>query len=427
MFQSTTATEKLLALKKRIRGIVGGTSASKTISILLILIDKALTNDNLTISVVSESFPHLYRGAMKDFLLIMKEQQYFKDARWNKTHSTYTFETGTIIEFFSVDQQDKVRGPRRDILFVNEANNISYDTFTQLEIRTKDIVWLDWNPTSEYWWYADEDGGPGVKDQEDADFITLTYKDNEALPETIVKTIEAKRHKTQWWKVFGEGQLGELEGKIYTGWRIINAVPQQARLECAYLDYGFTNDPTASGAIYYINGWYIIDQLIHQTGLLNRQIANLLKPQLPEGTIVVADSAEPKSNAELTLYGLAVLGANKGKDSIKKGIDTIQDLNIAVTKRSVDVIKEYRNYIWLVNPKTNKKMNIPVDEWNHHMDGMRYGFDYIQPATGINLVGSISPVPRETIPTFVDEMGNMGNAFAEAEEEVGRVTTRSQL
>lgn len=420
MYAKTTAYHKLLQLDARIRGIAGGTSASKTISILLILISIAQKRNNLIISIVSESFPHLNRGAIRDFLLIMKEQGYYEAHRWNKTNHTYTFSTDSIIEFFSVEEEGKVRGSRRDILFINEANNIPFDTYTQLEVRTRKHVWLDWNPSSEFWFYTELKNIPNV------DSLTLTYRDNESLEPSIVASIESKRHNTNWWKVFGEGQLGELEGKIYNGWRIINSVPQFARLECAYLDYGFSNDPAAAGAIYYIDGWYIIDQLVHQVGLRNAQLAKLLKQQLPLDTLIVADSAEPKSNAELQLYGLSVLGANKGKDSIRHGIDTIQDLHICVTKRSLDVIKEYRNYLWLVD-KNGKKMNVPIDVWNHHMDGIRYAFEYLMPYVDEKAVGQVSPKPKESIPTFVDDIGGMGNAFADAEEEVGRVTTRSQL
>ena len=214
MYIRTTATNKLLSLRKRIRGISGGTSASKTISILLWLIDYAQSNNDQIISVVSETFPHLKRGAIRDFLSIMNELNYFVDSRWNKTDYVYTVETGSKIEFFSADQPGKVRGPRRDVLFINEANNVSYETYTQLEIRTKRIVWLDWNPVSEFWWYEE------VLGKQDVDFITLTYKDNEALDPMIVQALEVRRNNKNWWRVYGKGMLGEAEGRI---WEIIRS------------------------------------------------------------------------------------------------------------------------------------------------------------------------------------------------------------
>ena len=212
MFSATTATNKISSLRKRIRAVCGGTSASKTISILIWLIDYAQSHEGELISVVSESFPHLKRGAMRDFLNIMKEQDYYVDDLWNKTDYTYTFETGSRIEFFSADQPSKVRGPRRDVLFINEANNIPYEAFDQLEVRTKKIIWLDWNPTNEYWFYDE------VKPRDDVEFITLTYKDNEALDPQIIRSIEARRTNKNWWLVYGLGKLGEVEGKIYKDW-----------------------------------------------------------------------------------------------------------------------------------------------------------------------------------------------------------------
>ena len=183
-FTNTRATKKLLKLKRRLRAVCGGTSAGKTISILMILIDHAMkeTSAGQTISVVSESFPHLRKGAMKDFKDILEGHGYWRDKLWNETNHNYAFPGGATIEFFSADQPDKVRGPRRDILFINEANNIPYETFTQLEVRTKKVIWLDWNPVSEFWYYEEIRGNEKNKH----DFITLTYKDNESLAESIV-------------------------------------------------------------------------------------------------------------------------------------------------------------------------------------------------------------------------------------------------
>ena len=171
MYLKTTATNKLLKLKKRIRGIAGGTSASKTISILLILIGHAQSDKKKTLtSVVSESIPHLKKGTIRDFKNIMQEHKYWNDDKWNATDFIYTFETGSQIEFFSADNGDKLRGARRDRLFINEANNVAFEAFNQLEVRTKDTIWLDWNPTFEFWFYEE------LKDNKefDIDFLILT-------------------------------------------------------------------------------------------------------------------------------------------------------------------------------------------------------------------------------------------------------------
>src|SRR6185436_6635365 len=214
MYSATTALNKILTLQKRLKIIQGGTSAGKTIAILLILIDRAQNEPGKLFSVVSESFPHLRRGAMRDFLSIMESQQFFKDLEWNKTDCIYTFSNGSKIEFFSADQPGKVRGPRRDVLFENECNNIPYETHTQLAIRTREDIYLDYNPTSEFWVHTE------LIPKLDHDFLILTYKDNDQLAETLVQEIEARRDNKNWFRVYGEGLLGEIETRIYKGWQI---------------------------------------------------------------------------------------------------------------------------------------------------------------------------------------------------------------
>lgn len=367
MFKLTTATKKLLKLRKRIRAICGGTSASKTISILMILIDYAQSTKGELISVVSESFPHLKRGAMRDFLNIMQAQGYFKDVLWNKTDYTYTFETGSKIEFFSVDQPSKVRGPRRDVLFINEANNIPYEAFDQLEVRTKKAIWLDWNPTNEYWFYTDILGK-----RDDVDFLTLTYLDNEGLDKAIVATIEARKANKNWWKVYGEGQLGEVEGKIFKDWQIIDEIPHEARLERYGLDFGYSNDPSAIVAVYYYNGGYIIDEILYKKGMLNKMLADVLINQ-PEA-LVIADSAEPKSIDEIGSYGVSIMGAEKGQGSVMRRINYVQSKRISVTKRSLNVIREYRNYLWMTD-RDGKIINEPDHTFSHSMDAVCYAME----------------------------------------------------
>jgi len=371
MFQLTTATQKLLKLNKRIRGVAGGTSAGKTISILQILIDKSQSDKTPKLtSVTSESMPHLKRGAIRDFLNIMQTHNYFNDNAWNKTDFIYTFETGSRMEFFSLDMPHKVRGPRRQRLFINEANNIPLETFDQLEIRTNEEIWLDWNPVAEFWWYTD------VEPNRDVDFIVLTYLDNEGLEQSIVDSIESRRGNKNWWNVYGLGKLGESEGRIYTGWQIIDEVPHEARLERYGLDYGYSNDPTASDGIYKYNGGIIIDEVIHQKGLVNSEIANVFK-NLPRA-LIIADSAEPKSNDEIKSYGVTILPATKGQGSVLQGIQLVQNQRISVTKRSVNTIKEYRNYLWQTD-KNGKIINEPVDYMNHHMDDIRYAIASMNP------------------------------------------------
>ncbi len=364
MFVLTSSTKKLAKMTKRIRGVCGGTSAGKTISILQILISKAQKDKRPTLtSVVSESFPHLKRGAMRDFKNIMQEHGYWKESAWNATDSIYTFETGSKIEFFSADQPSKVRGPRRDRLFINECNNVAYESFDQLAVRTRLEIWLDWNPTNEFWFYD------LLNTRDDVEMITVTYKDNEGLPETIVKDIEAHKLNKNWWTVYGLGQLGEVEGRIYKGWRIIDEIPHEARLEGYGLDFGYSNDPTAIVAVYYYNGGYVLDEVLYRKGMSNQQIASFMNNQ--EFGVIVADSAEPKSIDELKLYGLSVVAAKKGAGSILQGINYVQEQSVSVTKQSTNLIKEYRNYLWQTD-KDGKIINVPEGGFDHALDAVRY-------------------------------------------------------
>lgn len=375
----TTATHKIFRLKKRIRAVCGGTSASKTISILIWLIDYCQSNKDKLVSVVSESFPHLSGGAMLDFENILKDRGYWNDDRWIKNpRPTYTFETGSKIEFISVDTYGKAHGPRRDVLFINEAVNLDYGIADQLITRTREIVWLDWNPSEEFWFYTEM----LVNRKEDIDFITLTYKDNEALDEITVKEIESHKSNKNWWTVYGEGKLGAIESRIYKDWAIIDEVPHEARLERYGLDFGYTNDPTAVIGVYKYNGGYIFDEITYTKGLSNKHIADILLNETR--ALVIADSSEPKSIDELKLYGLNVAGANKGRDSVNNGIQLVQQQRISITKRSTNLIKEYRGYLFITD-KNGKITNDPEPGNDHSMDALRYAIqsllDYIKPET----------------------------------------------
>jgi phage terminase large subunit len=369
-FIVTTALKKLLRLKKRIKVVRGGTSASKTFSILPILIDRAIKTPNLEISVVSESIPHLRRGALKDFLKIMMALGRYNDNQFNKSTLKYVFGNGSYIEFFSVDQPDKLRGARRNVLYVNECNNVDFDSYYQLAIRTSGEIWLDYNPSAVFW--VDKE----IISQDDVDFITLTYLDNEALPDTIVKEIESAKVKAltsaywaNWWQVYGLGLTGSLEGVCIPDWQEIN-LPTEARLLCYGMDWGYSNDPTSLIAMYKYNDAYIFDELIYQKGLLNSDISDLLKTNSVED-IIYADSAEPKSIAELNSYGHNVLPVSKGRDSIVYGLNLINQNKVYVTSRSKNLINELRNYIWMTDKQGNK-LNRPIDAYNHAIDAMRY-------------------------------------------------------
>ena len=368
MYKRTTATNKVLALKKRIKIVQGGTSASKTYSILAVLIDKALRKDGIEISIVAESIPHLRRGALKDFVKILKWTNRFYDQQLNKSLLTYHFKNGSVVEFFSADDASKLRGARRDILYINECNNVTFEAYNELAIRTKKEVYLDFNPANEFWVHKE------LKDEPDTDFIILTYKDNEALDESIVTQIEKNRDKAatssywaNWWRVYGLGQVGSLEGVVFNNWKEIDTIPKEAKLIGIGLDFGYTNDPTAAIEIYNYNGTRIVNELVYRTGMVNSDIAKIL----PSGVIIYADSSEPKSIEEIRRQGKTIKGVTKGADSINYGIDVMQRQDYLVTKQSTNLIKELRSYCWDTD-KQGQRMRRPIDHYNHAIDALRY-------------------------------------------------------
>ena len=368
MFQRTTAINKILALKKRIKIIQGGTSASKTYGCLSVLIDRAARTPNTEISVVSESIPHLRRGCLRDFLKIMKSINRYVDERYNKTLLKYEFANGSFIEFFSADDSSKLRGGRRSILYINECNSVSFESFNELSIRTKDEVFLDYNPTAEFWVQTELEG------QEDAEKIILTYKDNEALDKGIIDQIEKNIKKAatsnywkNWVRVYVDGEMGQLEGVVFSNWKPIDTIPNEARLIGIGVDFGYTNDPTSIIEVYKMNETRILNEVTYQTGLLNSDIAKILPRDVP----VYADSAEPKSIADISRFGITIKGVTKGRDSINYGIDVMQRENYLVTSQSTNLIKELRSYCWDTD-KTGKRLNKPIDNFNHAIDAVRY-------------------------------------------------------
>jgi phage terminase large subunit len=373
MLLQTTATARIKKLRKRVRIVQGGTSSSKTFSILLILIAYCQAYPNNEVSIVSESIPHLKRGALKDFIKILASRNEFKHDSLNRSDLKYYFPNGSYIEFFSADQPDKLRGARRDILFINECNNVNFEAYQQLAIRTKKFIYLDYNPTQEFWVHTE------LLNDADSDFVILTYKDNEALDRAIVKEIEKAREKAKtsqywsnWWQVYGLGQVGSLEGVIFSNWKQILNIPIDAQLLGYGLDFGFTNDPTALVGVYRYNGKLLVDELIYRTGMLNKDIIKEMSNiNINRNVTIWADSAEPKTIEEIRQNGFNIKPVSKGADSINFGISILQEFELMVTQNSTNVIKEMRSYVW-DKDKTGAKLNKPIDNYNHAMDALRY-------------------------------------------------------
>jgi len=382
MFSVTTAVKKIRAVKARKKIIQGSSSAGKTIAILILLIDKCIKNPGLEVSVISESIPHLKKGAMKDFLKIMQQTGRFNPVNWNATDRKYTFSSNatarSYIEFFS---PESVLGSRRNILYINEANNILYADYHQLAIRTSDEIYVDFNPASEFWAHTE------VAVEENAELIILNYLDNEGRPKNVDEEFKIAREKAakekaqglpitsywqNWVRVYVEGLTGNLQGVVFNNWEQVLEVPEGATFIATGQDFGFTNDPSAAVDVYKQDGYLILDERLYSPGLLNSEIiAKYREMGFSQRRDIVADSAEPKSIEEIRRAGFNVRGALKGADSVKASIDKLQEYKIKVTARSVNLIKELRGYRWKVD-KAGKSENEPVDFMNHAIDAVRY-------------------------------------------------------
>ena len=343
----------------------GGTSSSKTYSILQLLIFIAALADKPTlISVVSESLPHLKRGCIRDFRKILGPD--FKKALWNKTDFVYTFGKGAI-EFFPADEASKLRGGRRDILFINECNNVSKEAFDELDVRTRQCTFLDYNPVGEFW-AMELEGLP------DTAYIHSTYLDAKTvLPRAVVGRIESRRERDPgWWRIYGLGEVGNIEGLVHPVFQTVDALPENGT-QMFGLDFGYTNDPTALVKCVIRGDELYADELLYENGLNNRQIAHkLAECGVRKGyDEIFADAAEPKSIDEIKLHGWNIKPAPKGPDSVRQGIDKVNQYRQFWTKRSLNAIKEMRNYRYIAD-KNGTITNKPTDCWNHALDARRY-------------------------------------------------------
>lgn len=350
----------------------GGTRSGKTYAVMQLLLVIATTLKR-SISVVSESLPHLKRGALKDFREILDKEGLIEGRGYNenKTDNTFTFPNGSVVEFFSVDNWGKVKGSRRDILFINECNRINYETYRQLAVRTTETIFLDWNPDNEFWYEEN------IAHREGTAEIHSTYLDNPYLDTAQIAEIESNRHNEQWWRVYGLGLTGHIEGTIYRPFIQIDELPEaKSRMQHYYgLDFGYSNDPTALIDIYIDQAAKKIycDEIIYESGMLNSDIARRMEEAgISRTTEIFADAAEPKSIDEIgyKLYGYNVKSAYK--QNLLSQIQFLQQYDIYVTSRSLNLIKESRMYRWKED-KEGRSVNEPIDVFNHALDALRYG------------------------------------------------------
>lgn len=345
---------------------MGGTSSSKTFSILQLLLLIARKHNGLSISVVSETLPHLKQGAMKDFETIIKTEGLYQQRQHNKTDNKY-FIRDSYIHFFSADEPGKVTGPRRDVLYLNECNNIPFAAVEPMEIRTNDTIFYDFNPVQDFWITEK------VLMLPENEFLLIksNYLDNDELHPNIKRDIELKASRNpNFKKIHVDVEFGISEGLIFNNWKLCDSMPETNK-QIHGMDFGFSNDPTTWIDIRLQGGELWIDQLLYRTAMTNSDIIKFGKSENLTGKRTVADSAEPKSVEEIGRAGFNIVGAAKGKDSVNHGINLIKQYPVNITKRSLETIKEFRNYKWKQD-KLGNFINEPITMFDHSIDAIRY-------------------------------------------------------
>ena len=358
--------EHLLDSESKIVIEQGGTRSGKTVNILLyIIFHYCQVNKGKTITICRKTFPALRASVMRDFFDILKQHDKYEEELHNKSNSEYEL-SGNLVEFISLDQPQKVRGRKRNLLFINEANDLSFEDWQQLVFRTEDKIILDYNPSDEYHWIYDK-----VKDRDDADFYITTYLDNPFLEPSIKAEIERlKDTDEQYWQIYGLGQKGVSKATIFN-FTETNVIPEDAEFVSYGADAGYTNDPTTLVSVYKKDYNLYVKEHLYQTQMTTVDIHNKWKQIGITREPIYFDSAEPRLIEELRRMGWNVRPSIKGADSVNAGIDLLKRFKIHIYKDSHNAIQEFRNYKWQED-KSGKLMNKPVDKNNHLIDATRY-------------------------------------------------------
>ncbi len=362
--------------------IQGSTAAGKTHGVVPILIDRCCKTERLKVTVVAETLPAVKEGPLDIFTSIMQETGRWSDAGWNASSLTYTFANKSRMQFKSFDTVGKAKASgKRDILFINEGNYIAFDIADALMIRSKE-TYIDFNPDNKFWVHEE------VLTEPNSEFLLLTFEDNEAVPAETLEDLLIKKSKAfinpslpvaelfndanikssywaNWWKVYGLGQIGMLEGVIFQNWSVIKKIPAEAQLLGYGMDFGFDPDPAAMIAVYQWNKKLILDEVIYQKGLLNSQLSKLITAAGAKAGPIYADSSDPKSISDIQGYGIGIYKVNK--PTIKEGIKLMQEYEYLVTERSVYLQEELTKYKW-----SKKKPGEPITTFNHGIDAVRY-------------------------------------------------------
>ena len=364
--QTNKVFNHLIKSDKRIIVEQGGTRSGKTYNILLWLIFYYTErNTDKTITICRKSFPSLRASVMRDFFDILRNHDLYREDYHNKSSHEYHL-NGNLVEFISLDQPQKIRGRKRNLLYINEANELFYEDWQQLIFRTDGRIILDYNPSESFHWIYDR-----VIPREDCDFYQTTYLDNPFLDQHI-KTENERLKETDedYWRIYGLGERGMSRATIFQFG--MSEIPQEAKLISYGLDFGYTNDPSALVAVYQHGDNLYLDELLYRTGMTNRDLHHHLQSLgLDRRDEIFADSAEPKSIEELHRFGWNIKPTAKGQDSINAGIDILKRHKIFATSRSNNLIKELQNYKW-TEDKNGNLLNKPIDVMNHALDASRY-------------------------------------------------------
>ena len=368
----TPVFEQNFNAEKRIVINRGGTRSSKTYSLAQLFIVELFSGADKILSVVRKSFPALRATAMRDVVEILHKNNLYSLVKHNKTENIISYGSN-ILEFFSLDNEQKVRGRKRTHLWLNEANECNFEEWQQLIFRTSQKAYLDFNPDDINCWINTELEQKRAHSKADVEVIISSYKDNTFLDTQTIKEIEfLKTSDPEYWKIFGMGEYGRISGLVFEGFAVVSQIPIEAKRLGFGLDFGFSNDPTALVEVYQNDGKLYINELLYQNGLTNSDISNrLLELGLQRYDTVIADAAEPKSIEEIYRAGFNIKPAKKGPDSINASIDILKRYPTCVTSTSTNLLKELRSYKWQAD-KNGQTINKPVDYNNHAIDALRY-------------------------------------------------------
>lgn len=346
----------------------GGTRSGKTYSILqLLILVKAFEDTEMVFSIVRRSMPALKASAMRDFFEILRAADLYDERCHNKTENTYLL-NGNLFEFMSLDQPQKKRGAKRAYLFLNEANELDLEDWIQLSIRTERQIFIDFNPSMDEHWIYDQ-----VLTRKDCTFIHSTYLDNlQFLPAEMVREIENLKHVDEnYWRIYGLGEVGQITGLIFDHWRLTEQWPEDCKWVSYGLDFGFSNDPTALVRVGLAGGALYVHELIYSRGLTNPEICKMMRQAgITKQHEIIADN-QPVCIYEIRQEGFNIARAFKGPESILAGIDVLKRYPLFVTRNSVNLIRELKNYKWKTDA-SGKALNVPIDRFNHAIDAMRY-------------------------------------------------------